>query len=86
MSGYSFLDGLFVHNEQLIRSFGLMFLASFTANPTSKVQFHMLTRHQVNGLWQSANYISKSTFNLTKMHDTYFLFKKLCYKPSNILK
>lgn len=77
-SGYRFLDGLFVHNKHLIRSFGLMLLASFMAHPTSKVQFHMLTRHQVNGLWQSANYISKSTLNLTKIHGTYCLFKKLC--------
>lgn len=73
-SGYRFLDGLFVHNKQLIRSFGLMLLAFFMAHPTSKVQFHMLTRHQVNGLWQSANYISKSTLNLTKIHGMYCLF------------
>lgn len=74
-SGYRSLGGLFVHNEQLIGYLALMFLTSFTAHPASKVQFHTLTRHQVNGLWQSENYISKSTLCLTKIHDTYFLIK-----------
>lgn len=43
----------------------------------------MLIRQQVNGLGQSANYIAKSTLNLTKIDDICFLFRELCYKPRN---